>query len=75
MNDDDLGTWLYKEPANRPPDLGYWIRYKIVQAYYQKSPDKHAAIKQILHIDNYKNFLKKSGYSKHLDDFNHPNKR
>lgn len=57
--------WLYSyKPKNGyPPDLGYWMGYKITESYYQKATDKRKAISEILHIKDYKQFLKESGYA------------
>lgn len=60
--------WLYATSGkdDRPNDLGYWIGYKITEAYYDKQEDKQQAIVDILNIDNAQDFLHKSGY---LDEF------
>lgn len=70
MHGDDVSQWLYNGfDANRafPQDLGYFIGYKICQAYYNKAPDKKQAIKDILEIRDFKDFLLKSGYEKTID--------
>jgi len=56
--------WLYGTSGKdeRPNDLGYWIGYEIVKAYFDKMEDKKLAVKHILNIDDYALFLKKSGY-------------
>ncbi len=56
--------WLYGVSGkdNRPNDLGYWIGYKITEQYFTNSSDKRQAIKEILHVKDYKAFLNKSGY-------------
>ena len=59
--------WLYGSKGKkkgRPQDLGYWMGYKICQAYYDKAVNKEAAVKEILNIKNMENFLEKSGYLK-----------
>ena len=64
MNDTDTSGWLYN--ANNaegvPADLGYWMGYKIVESYYEKSPDKEAALAEILQIRDAQDFLERSGY-------------
>ena len=50
MNGTDLKPWLYNgvgTPAE-PGDLGYWVGYRIVRAYYARRPDKRRAIADIL---------------------------
>src|SRR6202011_5457692 len=48
----------------RPADLGYYIGYKICEAYYRQAADKKAAIKAILEIKDFKEFLKASRYER-----------
>ncbi|RUA10579.1 MAG: hypothetical protein DSY82_04610 [Flavobacteriia bacterium] len=64
MYKDDLQDWLYGTSGKdkRPNDLGYWIGYEIVKAYFDKMEDKKLAVNRILNIDDYKRFLKESGY-------------
>lgn len=55
--------WLYyTKEKSRPKDLGYWMGYKIVQAYYEKMTDKKQAIYDILNIKDFNAFLKDSEY-------------
>jgi hypothetical protein len=51
-----------RETAERPADLGYYIGYKICEAYYNKAADKKQATKDILEIKDAKKFWEKSGY-------------
>jgi hypothetical protein len=62
---EDSHDWMYNyKPKNGyPPDLGYWIGYKITEAYYHKANDKKKAIAEILHIKDFEKFLKESGYA------------
>lgn len=64
MEKDDYIDWLYGTSGKdeRPNDLGYWIGYKISEAYFNKQADKIKAIQQILHVKNPRSFLKESGY-------------
>lgn len=62
LDDEDVEGWLYSGAPGRPNDLGYWMGYKITQAYYERSPDKLAAVGEILAIDDPHAFLNKSGY-------------
>ncbi len=61
-----FNDWLYSVTGkdDRPHDLGYWIGYKIVEKYFKNSTDKRQAIKDILDIKDYKDFLNESGYLK-----------
>jgi len=66
MNKNEMQDWLYSTSGkdDRPNDLGYWIGYEIVKAYFIKIDDKKLAVNHILNIDNYSRFLKDSGYLK-----------
>lgn len=64
MNDTNWGFWLYSsKDKSKPKDLGYWMGYKIVQAYYNQTDDKTQAVYDILNINDFKDFLKRSGYN------------
>ena len=63
MSGKDFQGWLYSSQAGRPNDLGYWMGYKIVKAYYDKAADKKKAIDEILHIRDFNQFLAASGYA------------
>ncbi|HEY3947860.1 DUF2268 domain-containing putative Zn-dependent protease [Phenylobacterium sp.] len=60
----DLSAWMYnsKGTAAEPGDLGYWVGYRIVKAYYDRAPNKHQALLDILHMTDAKAFLAKSGW-------------
>jgi len=64
MYGQDKQDWLYGTSGkdNRPNDLGYWIGYEIVKAYFEKANDKKLAVNHILNIEDYDRFLKESGY-------------
>jgi hypothetical protein len=71
MNGTNTDDWLYgtTKKDDRPNDLGYWMGYKISEAYYNKVKDKKAAINQILNVKDYSQFLKASGY---MDEYLKP---
>jgi hypothetical protein len=60
----DLKAWMYNGPgdAAHPGDLGYWVGYRIVKAYYARARDKHAALKTIFAMKDPKAFLAESGW-------------
>ena len=63
MHTNNWQGWLYgMRDKSRPKDLGYWMGYKIVKAYFDKAEDKNQAIHDILNVQDPKAFLKKSGY-------------
>lgn len=64
MNSTDWTPWLYyTKDTSRPKDLGYWMGYKIVKAYYNTMDNKRQAVQDILNIVDFEEFLKKSGYA------------
>lgn len=64
MRNRDPGDWMFVQPAKRdwPPDLGYWIGYRIVRAYYERATDKQQAIRDVLTLTDFDGFLEASGY-------------
>jgi hypothetical protein len=60
--------WLY-DPApgqGRPADLGYWVGYRVAKAYYDRAPDKAAAVREMLTIRDFEAFLARSGLGESL---------
>lgn len=57
-------NWLYNYASvkDRPADLGYYVGYKITEAYYNKTTDKSQAIIDIIEMNDPLKFLKLSGY-------------
>ena len=57
--------WLYQgnRSGNRPADLGYYLGFKVAQAYYEKQPNKRKAIKDLLNVKKYPKIIAKSGYT------------
>lgn len=64
MNTNNYNDWLYGTSGKdqRPNDLGYWIGYKITEAYFLKQEDKIKAIEDILLLNDHQAFLKSSGF-------------
>jgi hypothetical protein len=63
-NSDDFSEWFFHPPVdNKPRDLGFWVGYKITEAYYNNAPDKMKAINDILKINDFEKFLLLSGYT------------
>jgi hypothetical protein len=58
----DLSKWLYNGTIDKPGDLGYWVGYRIVKAYYQHAADKRRAMRDILEMSDPQAFLAKSGW-------------
>jgi hypothetical protein len=66
MHGNVMLKWLYNGSMakDRPADLGYYIGYKICEAYYKQAKDKKQAIKDLLNIKNFEQFLTDSHYEK-----------
>jgi len=58
----DLSHWLYNSTLERPGDLGYWVGYRIVRSYYQRTADKRLAVREIVEISDPGLFLENSGW-------------
>ncbi|MBN8736287.1 MAG: hypothetical protein J0H27_08460 [Xanthomonadales bacterium] len=60
----DFGPWLYNHhPApGWPPDMGYWLGYRIAQTYYDHAADKHKALTALLNVTDFQKLLDESGY-------------
>lgn len=61
----DLAAWMYNGPgdAEHPGDLGYWVGYRIIKAYYARAADKHQALRDIFEMKDPKAFLAASGWT------------
>jgi hypothetical protein len=61
----DSHNWLAngrQETPEKPCDLGYYVGYRIVQAYYNQQVDKQQALAHILTLRDPQAFLAESGY-------------
>lgn len=60
----DLSGWLYngRGTPDHPGDLGYWVGYRIVKAYYDHAANKHQALRDILEMKDPDAFLARSGW-------------
>ena len=65
MHGTDTSQWLYNqgnETTDRPGDLGYFIGYRIAEAFYERATDKRLALKAIIEVADSDMFLAQSGY-------------
>lgn len=64
MNGNKYSRWLYSgdNSVGRPSDLGYFMGYKICEAYYENAADKKQAVKDIIEVQDFETFLKQSRY-------------
>lgn len=58
--------WLYNgsQSNGRPSDLGYFMGYKICEAYYTKATDKAAALKKLMRTKNPKKIMRQGEFWK-----------
>jgi hypothetical protein len=70
MNGSETGDWMWSKPADpkQPRHVGYAMGFRIVQSYYDTAPDKDIAVKEILSVMNYSEFLQKSGYANKFEE-------
>ena len=68
----DASLWLYNggKIKDRPADLGYYMGYKIAEAYYKNAADKNQAVRDILEIKDFNAFLAASKYEQKFADSN-----
>ncbi|MEP6616017.1 MAG: DUF2268 domain-containing putative Zn-dependent protease [Ginsengibacter sp.] len=64
MMNNDYSKWIYNLGTikDRPPDLGYYIGYKICESYYLGMKAKSRAIREIIEMKDYEKFLRMSKY-------------
>lgn len=57
------------QPSNAewPPDLGYWIGYRIAKSYYDQAQDKQQAILDILALTDFEAFVRGSRYAEQVE--------
>lgn len=56
--------WLFdhRSATGWPPDMGYWLGYRIAQTYYHQAVDKRAALTALLQVMDFQKLLAASGY-------------
>lgn len=63
LGTDNADKWFYSDPpGERPADLGYFVGYRIAEAYYGRATDKKEAIREILSATDFVALLERSGY-------------
>jgi hypothetical protein len=66
MHGTDVSRWLYNQggaTSDRPGDLGYFIGYRIAEAYYNRAANKRTAVRDIIEVRDADQFLAQSGYA------------
>jgi hypothetical protein len=65
LDSEESDEWLYNSynpNTGIPGNMGYFIGFRICESFYHRATDKIAAVKQILEIQDFRNFLDESGY-------------
>ncbi|WP_313032940.1 DUF2268 domain-containing putative Zn-dependent protease [Massilia alkalitolerans] len=64
MHETELKDWIYNGVGTpeSPGDLGYLFGYLIAKAYYERTPDKAAAVARLLEETDAKALLRDSGW-------------
>lgn len=64
MGTNKLNQWLFNRETvvGKPAELGAYMGYRITQAYYNRSPDKKQAIKDIVTVRDFNRLLNESHY-------------
>jgi hypothetical protein len=69
LDSHDTGEWFFVKPdTDRPRDVGYFLGYRIVRAFYERAEDKQDAIRRIMSISDYPAFLARSGYRGDMEE-------
>ena len=65
MNNRDPGDWMFRHPKDLdiPMDLGYVVGSRIVESYYNHTENKEEAVREILSVTDFSDFLAQSGYA------------
>jgi len=68
MGGEDASRWLYGSSRRdgHPADLGYFMGFRIAQAYYDQAKDKRQAVRDILTSSDIEGILKVSRYGENL---------
>ena len=69
MEGTDASRWLYgsSQREGRPADLGYFLGFRIAQAYHRQARDKAQAVRAILTSDDIGRILRESRYGEGLE--------
>ncbi|WP_243317262.1 TPR end-of-group domain-containing protein [Geothrix paludis] len=69
MGGTDASRWLYgsSQREGHPADLGYFMGFRIAQAYYAQAKDKVRAIREILTSSDFEGILRDSRYGEMLE--------
>ena len=60
----NLGPWMFNHTPDTgwPPDMGYWLGYRIDQSYLARARNPTKAVRAMLQVTDFKSYLRSSGY-------------
>ena len=58
----DLSAWFDNTTPEDVGQLGYWVGYRIAKAYFQNTPDRERAIREMIRMANANDFLADTGW-------------
>ncbi len=61
-NDTNYDKWFGSYSNNKHPDMGYFIGYRIIEAYYEQADNKEQALVDIIKLTHPGEILNKSNY-------------
>lgn len=58
------GPWLFNHHPDTgwPIDMGYWLGYRIAQAFYDRAANKREALRELLQVTDFRKLLDASHY-------------
>ena len=66
MQGKESGAWMANNATatpEHPADLGYYVGYKIAEAFYARAQDKRRALAEMIEVTDFDGFLARSGYA------------
>lgn len=67
-NDTNYDKWFGSYSNNKHPDMGYFIGYRIIEAYYEQADNKEQALVDIIRLTHPEEILNKSNYDGNCND-------
>ena len=62
LDQKDLSAWFDNTTEKDVGQLGYWVGYRIAKAYYLNAKDRQAAIRDMIRMNDTRDFLARSGW-------------
>jgi hypothetical protein len=64
MHGAETGNWMWTTPSDpdQPPHVAYVLGAKIVETFFESASDKNGAVREILSVTDYPDFVERSRY-------------